>query len=249
MPLLKKSQFVCLDCEFTGLDFENDRVIEIAAARFTFDGIIEEYDQLVDPEHPISKDALRVHNISEEMLQGKPKIADVLPAFFNFVGKDRIVGHMIGGDIKMLTKEAERAGIPCPLKEENCVDTLRLARHYGDSPSNSLETLARHFNVPFDKTHRALDDVQINITVFKRLVERYSTLEQILKILDRPIEMKYMPLGKHKGRFFSEIPLSYLKWAAHMDFDMDLLYSIRKEINKRKKGGGFAQASNPFSEL
>ena len=156
---------------------------------------------------------------------------------------------MISGDITMLTNAAKRLNSPCPLKIENCLDTLRLARHYGDSPSNSLETLARHFNVPFTKTHRALDDVQINITVFKRLVERYKTLEQIEKILARPIEMKYMPLGKHKGRLFSEIPLSYLKWAAHMDFDQDLLYSIRREINKRKKGQNFAQSSNPFSEL
>lgn len=249
MPLLKKSQFICLDCEFTGLDFENDRIIEIAAARFTFDEILEEYDQLINPLYPITEESKAIHHITEEMLQDKPLIKDILPDFFKFVGNDIIVGHMISGDIVMLKKESERSGVPCPLQTENCIDTLRLARHYGDSPSNSLETLARHFNVSFNKTHRALDDVQINITVFKRLVERFRTLEDVKKILARPIEMKYMPLGKHKGRLFAEIPLAYLKWAARMDFDQDLLYSIRKEINKRKKGGSFAQAANPFSEL
>ena len=183
MPLLKNQQFVCLDCEFTGLDLENDRIIEIAAARFTFDGIVEQYDQLVSPEgHPVSKEALAIHKISDEMLATAPLMKDVLSGFFEFVGNDRIVGHMISGDITMLTNAAKRLGISCPLKIENCLDTLRLARHYGDSPSNSLETLARHFNVPFTKTHRALEDVQINITVFKRLVERYKTLEQIEKI-------------------------------------------------------------------
>ena len=249
MGLLKQEEFVCLDCEFTGLDLKSDRIVEIAAAKFTFDGITEEYDQLVNPEHPIGKEAQKIHNISEEMIKDAPLIKDVLPEFFRFVGKRRIVGHMIGGDIEMLRKEAERAGILCPLREDNCIDTLRLARHYGDSPSNSLGSLATHFNVPYTKTHRALDDVQINITVFKRLVERYKTVDDILKILAKPIEMKYMPLGKHKGRLFSEVPLAYLKWAASADFDQDLLYSIRKEINKRKKGNRFIQSNNPFMEL
>ena len=61
--------------------------------------------------------------------------------------------------------------------------------------------------------------------------------------------MKYMPLGKHKGRQFGEIPLQYLQWAAHMDFDQDLLFTIRSELKKRKKGTGFKQVTNPFGDL
>jgi DNA polymerase-3 subunit epsilon len=58
-----------------------------------------------------------------------------------------------------------------------------------------------------------------------------------------------MPLGKHKGRPFSEIPHEYLQWAANKDFDQDLTFSIRSELKKRKSGNLFKQASNPFSEL
>jgi DNA polymerase III subunit epsilon len=58
-----------------------------------------------------------------------------------------------------------------------------------------------------------------------------------------------MPLGKHKGRLFSEIPLHYLLKAATMDYDQDLLFSIRSELKKRKQGGLFSQAANPFLEL
>ncbi|MFN0064633.1 MAG: putative quorum-sensing-regulated virulence factor [Chlamydiales bacterium] len=249
MSLLKEIRFVCLDCEFTGLDLEKDRIIEVAAIRFTFSGIIDVFDQMIDPEHPITAEAQAVHNISNEMLKGRPTCKKILPSFFQFIGNDLIVGHAIKGDLDMLEKEAMRASIPFPLQLSNCIDTLRLARHYGDSPNNSLSMLARHFNVPSEKSHRALDDVNMNIEVFKKLVARYKTLEQIEKILARPIEMKYMPLGKHKGRPFSEIPLQYLLWAARMDFDQDLLFSIHKEIKKRKQGGNFAAATNPFSEL
>ena len=63
---LKNTVFVCLDCEFTGLDLENDRVIEIAAVRFTFeDGVIDEYDQLINPNYPIGKESMKIHNIRQ----------------------------------------------------------------------------------------------------------------------------------------------------------------------------------------
>jgi DNA polymerase-3 subunit epsilon len=58
-----------------------------------------------------------------------------------------------------------------------------------------------------------------------------------------------MPLGKHKGRLLKEIPLQYLQWASHMDFDQDLLYSLRSEIRRRQKTEDFSKMTNPFSGL
>ncbi|MFZ0565667.1 MAG: DUF3820 family protein [Chlamydiales bacterium] len=249
MTLLKNAQFVCLDCEMTGLDIKNDRIIEVAAVRFTFSNILDQFEALIDPECPIPEASLAIHQISSEMLRGKPKIEEVLPKFLSFIGNTLIVGHAVNFDIDMLTVAAERAHIPCSLKTQRYLDTLRLARHYGDSPNNSLEKLADHFNLPKEGVHRAMNDVKLNIEVFKHLARRHKTVERLFEILSKPIKMKYMPLGKHKGRLFSEIPLQYLQWASHMDFDKDLLYSIRLELKKRKKGGGFSQAANPFAEL
>lgn len=249
MALLKDVSFICLDCEFTGLDPDNDCILEIAAVRFDFQTMLAQYDALVNPECLIGDDSFAIHHISQQMVTHKPTIDKILPEFLAFVGSDTIVGHGIGFDLAMIEKAAARAQIPYSLKNNPCMDTLRLARHYGDSPNNSLESLAQHFNVNNPGSHRALNDVMMNIQVFKHLVRRYRTTEQIFEILAKPIKMKFMPLGKHKGRQFGEIPLQYLKWAAHMDFDQDLLYSIRLELSKRKKGEGFKHATNPFSEL
>jgi DNA polymerase III subunit epsilon len=249
MKPLAKTTFVCLDCEFTGLDPENDRLLELAAVRFTFSEIIDQFEALINPDYPISESSFAVHHISQEMVKDQPKIEEVLPSFLTFIGKETIVGHAVGYDLNLLERAAARAGIPYGLKSQPVIDTLRLARFYGDSPNNSLESLATHFNVPSPGAHRALNDVRVNIEVFKHLVRKYTTLEQIFEILSHPIKMKYMPLGKHKGRQFSEIPFQYLQWAAQMDFDQDLLFTIRLELKKRKQGGGFKQATNPFTEL
>ena len=58
-----------------------------------------------------------------------------------------------------------------------------------------------------------------------------------------------MPLGKHKGRPFTEVPVAYLRWAARQKFDQDLLFSIRSELKKRDQGNAFRKAGNPFQEL
>lgn len=249
MGLLKKDVFVCLDCESTGLDEEKDRIIEVAAVKFTFDKTIKTFETLVDPDQPIPEISQSIHNISDEMVKGKPKVSEILPELLEFIKGHIIVGHKISYDLSLIHFEAERANIPSFLRSITSIDTLRLARLYGQSPTNSLECLRAHFNIPQEGPHRAMSDVITNIEVFKHLVTSFKSTESVLKRLEKPIKLKNMPLGKHKGRPFSEIPVEYLRWAASKDFDQDLLYSIRSELNNRKKGTNFNQASNPFSSL
>ncbi|QVE48641.1 DNA polymerase III polC-type,DNA polymerase III subunit epsilon,Uncharacterized protein conserved in bacteria,DNA polymerase III, alpha subunit, Gram-positive type,Exonuclease [Chlamydia poikilotherma] len=249
MTLLKDTVFVCLDCEMTGLDVKKDRIIEFAAMRFTFDNVIDSMETLINPDRVISAESQRIHRISDAMLKDQPRIAEVFPKIKSFLKEgDYIVGHSVGFDLQVLTQEAERVGESF-LSKYCIIDTLRLAKEYGDSPNNSLEALAVHFNVPYDGNHRAMKDVEININIFKHFCKRFRTIEQLKQMLAKPIKMKYMPLGKHKGRCFSEIPLSYLQWASKMDFDADLLFSIRHEIKHRQKGTGFTQVNNPFIGL
>ncbi len=249
MRKLDKEQFICVDCETTGLDTDKDSVIEVAVALFTFDKVIEDYESLVDPQVEIPASSIEIHNITPDMVKGKPRIREVLPQVLKLIGDHVIIGHGVKFDIDMLTKAAERYDVPCSLHKNKVIDTLRLARLYGDSPSNSLERLGLHFHVESDGAHRAMSDVRVNIEVFKHLSRRFPTLKDVFKALSKPIQLKNMPLGKHKGRPFKEIPLPYLHWAANKDFDQDLLYSIRSEIRRRKKGNTFQQAGNPFFSL
>jgi DNA polymerase-3 subunit epsilon len=249
MPLLNKTTFVCLDCETTGLDPKNDRVIEVAVTLFTLDQTLKSYETLIDPEGPISESSMKIHHITNEMVLGKPKIKEVLPEIFSLIGNTIIIGHGIQLDISFLSESAKRSSVPTTIDNNISIDTLRLARLYGESPTNSLEKLREHFNIEPEGAHRAMSDVTVNIAVFKYLSISFKTTEELLERLKKPILLKAMPLGKHKGRPFSEIPFEYLQWAAGADFDQDLLFSVRTELQKRKKGQQFGQASNPFADL
>lgn len=249
MGLLDRELFVCLDLETTGLKSDSDHIIEIAAAKFNFQGTLETFETLIDPGTLISPESMAIHHITDEMVQGKPKIHEVLSNLLKFIDKRIIIGHGVHLDIDFLVQAAKRHQIPCFLEGHPYIDTLRLARLYGESPTNSLESLRQHFNIEFEGAHRAMNDVVVNIEVFKYLSTNFKTTGELFERLKKPISLRAMPLGKHKGRSFAEIPIEYLLWAANKDFDQDLLFSIRSEIKKRKKGTQFGQATNPFAEL
>jgi DNA polymerase-3 subunit epsilon len=249
MGNLSQDIFVCVDCETTGLDPEKDKIIEIAVVRFTFSGILERYETLVNPLRPIPAESQAIHHITDEMVEGQPTINQVLPQVLEIMQNHPIVGHGVPFDIDCIHNAAKNYGLECTLKDSKVIDTLRLARNYGNSPINSLAYLREHFNVPFEGAHRAMSDVLVNVDVFKHLSKGYRKTEELYEILSKPILLKTMPLGKHKGRAMKEIPLPYLQWASKQNFDQDLIYSLRSEIKKRKKQNSFSQASNPFNSL
>lgn len=250
MKKLLNEPFICIDCETTGLDTKADKLIEVAVCIFTLqDGITEEYQTLVNPNILIPPETTAIHHITDEMVVDQPSSKEAIPRVLKMTKKLPIIGHNIRFDTDILSNEAARDAIPCSLTSNIHIDTLRLARLYGESPSNSLSMLGSHFGIESDTAHRAMNDVKLNITVFKKLVTQFNTLAAVLERLKKPIKMRRMPLGKHKGRDFSDIPLDYLAWASRQKFDGDLLFSIKSELSRRKKTSTFSQAGNPFSSL
>jgi DNA polymerase III subunit epsilon len=249
MGQMHQEHFVCIDCETTGLDSQKDQIIEVAAMHFSLNETFGGCEYLVDPQCAIPDSSIAIHHITQEMVTGKPLIAEVLPEIIELIGDRIIVGHGVGFDVEVLALAADKAGIPCKIRKNPTLDTLRMARHYGDSPINSLEQLRRHFNIEQEGAHRAMNDVIVNTEVFRYLAKRFRTTQQLFETLSKPILMKVMPLGPHKGRLMKDVPLQYLLWAANKDFDQDLLFSLRTEINRRKKGNLFSQSGNPFKNL
>ena len=69
MGLLEIDTFVCLDCETTGLEPTEDRLIEIGLMIFTFKEIQESYETLIDPQRPIPEVTIAIHHITDEMVE------------------------------------------------------------------------------------------------------------------------------------------------------------------------------------
>ncbi|MFN4174863.1 MAG: exonuclease domain-containing protein, partial [Parachlamydiaceae bacterium] len=172
MKPLEHEIFVCLDCETTGLDPKVDKVVEVAVMKFTCNEVLDSFETLIDPEMPIPSSSTEIHRITDDMVLGKPKLREVVDPLLKFIGNHPIVGHGVRFDIECLVEEAIRHKINHTVRNNKVIDTLRLARHYGESPINSLEQLRKHFNIPEEGAHRAMNDVIVNKEVFRHLCKR-----------------------------------------------------------------------------
>ena len=100
---------VTVDLETTGLIPGHDRIVEIGAVAFSpAGGVEEEFSELVDPGIPIPRAASRVNGITDDMVNGRPTVAGVLPSFLAFLGDAVPVAHNAAFDVGFIAADAAR---------------------------------------------------------------------------------------------------------------------------------------------
>ncbi|HUL93686.1 MAG TPA: DNA polymerase III subunit epsilon [Burkholderiales bacterium] len=148
---------VVLDTETTGLNAGlGDRVIEIGCIEILNRRVTgNHFHRYINPERKSEDGALKVHGITQEFLEDKPKFREIAAEFLDYVQGAELVIHNAAFDIEFLNLELARIGQP-PI-EEQCaaiVDSLRLARELHPGKKNSLDALCERYQV--DHAHRTL---------------------------------------------------------------------------------------------
>src|SRR5271167_3132073 len=169
---IKFTEFVIFDVETTGLSpIDGDRIIEIAAVKIKGTHVVDRFYSLVNPQRSVPAQATLVNNITQEMVEGAPFAADILPQMIHFIGGACVAGHNVRFDLNFLCYELSLIGRR--LNDQTpAVDTLKTARDLLPYLSNhKLSYLARSLGVVVDQTHRAMADVEITVAVFLRLME------------------------------------------------------------------------------
>jgi DNA polymerase-3 subunit epsilon len=155
------AQYVAFDLETTGLSARSDRIVELAAVRFTEDGAeLARFQQLVNPQCLMPAAARAIHGISDSDLADAATAAEQLPRFLEFMGDPDttfLVAHHAVFDAAFLGRELCRAGMNLP--SHRVYDTLALSRCcHPDLPSHRLDRLARSHGLITGPGHRALLD-------------------------------------------------------------------------------------------
>jgi DNA polymerase-3 subunit epsilon/ATP-dependent DNA helicase DinG len=164
--------YVALDLETTGLDPEQDRIIEIGAVRFDESGTeLETFQRLVNPGREIPAFIERFTGVTNQMVRGAATIAAAGPEIEAFVGSSQVVGHNIGFDLHYLAREGVRL-------EVDAIDTAELARYLVPRlRSHGLAEVARELDLETFEHHRALSDARMAAAVFTRLLTRAARLD------------------------------------------------------------------------
>ena len=163
--------YTVFDTETTGLNpSEGDEIIQIGATRIVNNRLLrqESFDQLVDPGRSIPEHTIPIHGITPEMVAGKPRIGQVLPAFHAFAADTVLVAHNAAFDMKFLALKEQATGLRF---EQPVLDTLLLsAVVHPQQESHRLEAIAERFDITVLGRHTALGDALVTAEVFLRLV-------------------------------------------------------------------------------
>ncbi|MCJ7716303.1 MAG: 3'-5' exoribonuclease [Anaerolineales bacterium] len=170
-----KNILVALDIETTGLDSQNDRIIEIGAVQFSDSKILEEFNSLINPGIRIPPFISQLTGITDAMVRSAPPIEEVLDQLVDFVNDAPVVGHNVNFDLSFLKKQ----GV---LKQNQAIDTYEMASVVLPAEGRyNLRALGQSLSVPMKATHRALDDTRVTQAIYHLMYQ--IILEQPLSLL------------------------------------------------------------------
>ena len=212
------SKLIFFDTETTGNE-QKDFLCQIA-----YKTAGDSFSNLYKPEIKIPPEASAIHHITNKMVADKlsfkesgdlPKIKKL------FEDKNSIVvAHNAPFDLIMIKKEG--------IEPKKFICTLKLARYLDPEEKigkYNLQYLRYLLDFDIDATaHDALGDVLILEKLFEHLKKKMmeseqlnddEALEKMLEISSRPLLIKTLNFGKHKGKTVEEVlrtDRSWLEW-------------------------------------
>ncbi len=170
-------EFVAFDLETTGLSSRDDRIIEIGAVILKDGQEIDRFQTFVDPELQLERKIVELTGITDEMLQGAPKIQEILPKFLEFVGDRVLVAHNSDFDTGFIRAECQRQGLPY---RYTAADTLILSQNLLQHLSKfKLDIVSNALNLPDFNHHRAGDDAMTCGLIMTKLMEMLEQEQDI----------------------------------------------------------------------
>ncbi|MDR1850171.1 MAG: DNA polymerase III subunit epsilon, partial [Zoogloeaceae bacterium] len=172
---------IFLDTETTGLEHRyGHRIIEIAGVEMLNRRLTGRNLHLyVNPEREIDAVAMKVHGIKNEMLEDKPKFAQIAEELREFIRDAELVIHNAPFDIGFL--DAEFARLDLPATKTVCAsvrDTYKMARELHPGKKNSLDALCERYmvNNAHRKLHGALLDAELLAAVYIAMTRGQESL-------------------------------------------------------------------------
>ena len=165
---------VFFDLETTGLDFINDRVVEISMMKLNIDKTIENYHVYINPDgREICKEAFEKNKLESEFLEKQKIFKQVANDIYDFIKDCDLGGYNISKfDILFLIEEFLRVDIMWDITEINVFDSLKILQV---CEPRTLESLyKRMFGEDFSNIHTAEADTMAAAKIFNEQLKLYN---------------------------------------------------------------------------
>ncbi len=170
-----EDEYICFDCETTGLNPKKDDIISIGAVLIKNNTIVasKKFIKFIKPKIKLQENAIKIHHIRECDLEDAEEIETVIEEFLDFIGNRKLVGYFLEFDIAMINKYLfKKLGIKLPNKAYE-VSAIYYDWKMEMIPQGHIDlrfdTLMKDLEIPKMGKHDAYSDAIMTAMMFLKL--------------------------------------------------------------------------------
>ena len=180
------AEYLVVDTETNGRGGDLCEMTEVGTVLVGGGELHDRWESLVGVEMPLSRGIERFTGITQAMLAGAPRPADVLPEVARRMEGRVLVAHNASFDTRVLRQAFERAELEWPAPPVLC--TVALARKLAPLVRRrGLASLADALGIEVDAVHRALPDAEtcarVLCALFGKLCVHAATVGDALSLV------------------------------------------------------------------
>ena len=241
MKLNLKNPLVFFDLETTGVNINNDRIVEICYLKVYPNGNEESKTMRINPEMHIPEQSSAVHGIYDEDVADCPTFKEVAKVIARDIEGCDLAGFNSNRfDVPLLAEEFLRAGVDIDMSRRKFIDVQVI---YHKLEQRTLSAAYKFYcNKNLEDAHTAEADTRATYEVLKAQLDRYpealqndmaflSEYSSFTRNVDFAGRMVYneqniptFNFGKYKGKPVEEVlrkDPGYYSWMLQGDFTLN----------------------------
>lgn len=172
-----EGEYVCFDCETTGLNPKVDEIISIGAVIIKDNKILasKKFQRFIKTKNKkLTSESIKIHRIREcDLENANEDFYEVLDEFLEFVGSRRLVGYYLEFDVAMINKYLKpKYGITIP-NEQIEVSAVYYDKKIALIPQGNIDlrfdTIMKDLQLPLLSKHDAINDAIMTALMFVKL--------------------------------------------------------------------------------
>ena len=169
------NEYVCLDCETSGLNPQKDEILSIGAVHIKDNKILmrKTFNIFLKPSKNINVESIKIHHIRPVDLENGIDAQEAIYQLLDFIGSRPIVGYYIKFDVAIISRYTkEFIGIKLPNKtievSSMYYKTIRKRSDY-QFVDLRFDTILKKLDIPILGKHDALNDALMTAMIFLKL--------------------------------------------------------------------------------
>ena len=232
---------VVFDTETSGPYALEAEIIELGAVKWFEGKIVDKFQVLLKPRHLLKEDNIRIHGITNEMLENASSMKDQISHFRQFIEGSILMAHHAPFDLGFLTIALEQNNLSYPETLNVC--TSLLSRSLLHTTNHKLQTLIKELGLVGGSAHRAYDDAYASFQVFQKCMEKILPDQSLNRILS--IQAKNLSWDNYAVFSSLDQKLKFLAQACLQEKTISIFYTAGQTKGKSRKITPKGMVRNP----